>query len=158
MISYFDKLVQYSYALFTQSGHWLCLGENSNSTRNTEAESVTMALTKMVCYGSDLLTSVEVNQLLFSGWCYGDGEVLKLAFPCDYHLLYLNQKSDILRSCMALFSKGMALEFKFYYEILKIGLVAKASKQQLKLPQATAWTQSSIGDIPNADLYQQQQG
>ena len=44
---------------------------------------------------------------------------------------------------MALFSKRMALEFKFYYEILKIGLVAKASKQQLKLPQATAWTQSS---------------
>ena len=60
---------------------------------------------------------------------------------------------------MALFSKGMALEFKLYYEILnKIGLVAKASKQQVKLPQATAWTQSSIGDIPSADLYQQQQG
>ena len=154
-----------------------------------------MALTKMTCYGSDWLTSVEVNQLLFSGWCYRDDEVLKLAFPCamtkaifclmlilypalggwdkgdcfgeggrwdfsawrstatilprgaegsgngkgkgkwanlqniDCHLLYLNQKPDILRSCMALFSKLMALEFKFYYEILKIGLVAKASRQ-----------------------------
>ena len=35
------------------------------------------------------------------------------------------------------------------------GLVAK-SRQQLKFPQATAWTQPHIGDLPNADLYQQQ--
>ena len=115
-----------------------------------------MALTKMVCYGSDLLSSVEVNQLLLLGWRYKDREVLKLPFPSEYYLLYLNQKLDILMSCMAVFSKGMALEFKFYYEIIKHGLVAKTPRHQLDLSRAKAWMQPHIGDLPNVDLYQQQ--
>ena len=59
---------------------------------------------------------------------------------------------------MAIFSKGMALEFQFYYEILKHGLAAKTSdsKHQLNLPRAKTWTQLRVGDLPTADMYQRE--